>query len=235
MTFTYVGKELDLFAAATRWKSYVRNQVSPYIGCDVLEVGAGFGGTTRQLNTGDAQRWLCLEPDPALVDRLKEAIAAGELSANCQAREGTLASLDESGAFDTLLYMDVLEHIEDDRSEMVHAATFLRPGGYLVVLCPAHQWLFTPFDHSIGHHRRYTKRMFLDIAPEGLDLVRLAYLDSVGLFASLANKLLLRSAMPTPGQIALWDKAMVPLSRVADPILAHSMGKSVLGIWRRRS
>jgi SAM-dependent methyltransferase len=232
MTFSYVGKELDLFATAVRWKSYVRRQVAPYIGRDVLEVGAGNGGTTRVLCKPDVNRWVCLEPDPALAGRLQQAIAAGELPGPCEARVGTLADLDSSQRFDTLLYMDVLEHIEDDRAEMVGAAGRLRPDGHLIVLCPAHQWLFTPFDASIGHFRRYTKRAFRDLTPPGLQLIRLVYLDSVGMLASLTNKLLLRQSMPNAGQITVWDRLMVPLSCLSDPILGHSVGKSVLGIWR---
>ena len=75
--------------------------------------------------------------------------------------------------------------------------------------------------------------MFREIAPPGLDSVRLAYLDAIGLLASLGNKLVLRRSMPNPGQIAVWDKIMVPLSRLVDPILGHTVGKSVLGIWRK--
>ncbi len=233
MKHTYVGKELDLFAAAARWKSYVRDQVAPYVGRDVLEVGAGQGGTTRFLIKPEADRWVCLEPDPSLADALLHSIEAGELPRHCAVRVGTQVDLDASETFDTLLYIDVLEHIEHDRAEVVRAAARLRLGGHLVVLCPAHQWLFTPFDESIGHFRRYTKQMFREIAPPGLDSVRLAYLDAIGLLASLGNKLVLRRSMPNPGQIAVWDKIMIPLSRLVDPILGHTVGKSVLGIWRK--
>jgi SAM-dependent methyltransferase len=235
MTYAYIGTELDLFAAATRWKSYIRHQVSPHIGRDVLEVGAGLGGTTRSLARREVDRWLCLEPDPSLADLLLRAIESGELSPACQVRVGTLADLDASESFDTLLYMDVLEHIEDDRAEMARAAALLRPGGRLIVLCPAHQWLFSPFDRSIGHFRRYTKRMFREITPPDLKLARLVYLDAVGLLASLGNKLVLRSSMPNPAQIAAWDRFMVPFSRLADPLLGHTLGKSVLGIWRKQA
>jgi SAM-dependent methyltransferase len=233
VTYTYIGSELDLFATADTWKSYVRRQVVPYLGRDVLEVGAGHGGTTRVLCRGGADSWLCLEPDPALADRLTDAINSGALPDCCRARVGTLAGMGERDVFDTLLYMDVLEHIEDDRTELAHAADHLRSGGHLVVLAPAHQWLFSPFDASIGHYRRYTKRTLRAAAPTGLTLVKLVYLDAVGLLASLGNRLVLRSSMPNPRQIAAWDKLMVPVSRLIDPLVGYSIGKSVLAVWRK--
>jgi SAM-dependent methyltransferase len=236
MSYVYVGTELDLFAAAVNWKSYVRKQVAPYLGRDVLEVGAGHGGTTRVLCDGRADRWVCLEPDASLADRLVAAIGSGELPDCCRMRVGTLADLDEGDRFDTILYMDVLEHIADDRGELELAANRLRTGGHLIVLAPAHQWLFTPFDAAIGHHRRYDRSTLRDAAPRrGLSPVRLAYLDAVGMLASMGNRLVLKSDLPTPGQIAAWDRIMVPLSRLADPVLGYSLGKSVLGIWKRTS
>ena len=233
MPYTYVGTELDLFAAAERWKAYVRRQVRPYLGQHVLEVGAGHGGTTRILCDGAADRWLCLEPDSSLADRLIGAISAGELPECCEPRIGTLADLDEHEQFDTILYMDVLEHIADDHAEMVRAADRLRAGGHLVVLAPAHQSLYTPFDQAIGHYRRYSRSTLRAVGPDGVELTRLVYLDSVGLLASLGNRLVLKSSMPNPAQIAVWDRLMVPLSCFLDPCLGYRLGKSVLAVWKK--
>lgn len=233
--YTYIGSELELFQAATNWKSYFRSRLAPYLGREVLEVGAGLGGTTRLLCRGEQQRWVCLEPDAQLTDRLTEAIEAGDLPSCCEAVTGTLEQVRPFPSFDTLLYIDVLEHIEDDREEVVRAAERLHPGGHLIVLAPAHGWLYTAFDRCIGHYRRYTRKSLASLTPADLTLVKLAYLDSVGLAASLGNRLVLHSSMPNRRQIRVWDKLMVPLSRVIDPILGYRVGKSVLGIWRKKS
>jgi len=233
MAYVYEGTELELFAAAKHWKSYLRRRVGTYLGRDVLEVGAGNGNTTRVLCHGDADRWVCLEPDATMADQLIVSIGDGELPGCCRVKVGTLADLGAQDRFDTILYIDVLEHIAADRAELARAAGHLRENGHLVVLSPAHQWLFTPFDRAIGHHRRYTKQSLRALSPEALSLVRLDYLDSVGMLASLGNRLVLKSSMPSPRQIALWDGLMVPLSRLADPLLGHRLGKSVLGVWTR--
>jgi cyclopropane fatty-acyl-phospholipid synthase-like methyltransferase len=233
--FTYVGSELDLFAAATNWKSYFRTHLEPYLGREVLEVGAGLGGTTRLLCRGHERRWVCLEPDAALAERLTQSIQDGQVPGTCEVAIGTLEQMNGETNFDTILYIDVLEHIPDDGGELARAAQCLGPGGHVLVLSPAHPWLYTPFDQAIGHCRRYTKKTLAALSPQGLELVRLLYLDSIGLLASLGNRLLLKSAMPTAKQIAVWDNLLVRLSRLVDPLLGYSVGKSVVGVWRKKT
>lgn len=231
----YVGGELELFAEAHNWKRYLRSQLRSYLTGDVLEVGAGLGGTTRVLFPGDSTSWTCLEPDEQLASRIEQAVAAGELAESCRVRIGTLEDLDPERRFDAILYVDVLEHIEDDHGELSAAVGRLRPGGVVAVLSPAHEWLFTAFDESIGHFRRYDRGSLRELTPEGARLERFRYLDSVGVSASAANRLFLRSGMPTAGQIRVWDRLMVPISRMLDPLLGYRFGKSVLGVWRKQT
>ncbi|MFA6985798.1 MAG: hypothetical protein WC213_06290, partial [Arenimonas sp.] len=109
------------------------------------------------------------------------------------------------------------------------------PGGRIVVLSPAHQWLFTPFDEAIGHVQRYNKRTLLAAKPAGLATERLFYLDSVGMIASLGNRFLLRSATPSVAQIQLWDRWMIPASKVVDRITGFGLGKSIVAVFKETS
>lgn len=228
----YPGGELELFAEAHNWKGYLRDQMEGFLGERVLEVGAGIGATTDALFRDGVRRWVCLEPDPSLAGRLRRRRETGELPAACAVVRGTTEALGGATGFDTVLYVDVLEHIADDVGELERAAGLLAPGGRLVVLAPAHAFLFTPFDRAVGHYRRYGRGHLVERAPGHLEVVRARYLDSVGLLASLANRVLLRSSMPTRGQIRVWDRLMVPASRLVDPFLAGRVGKSVLVAWR---
>lgn len=228
----YLGQELELFARAENWKDYFGTLLRPYLTGDVLEVGAGLGATTRRLCDGSQRAWLCLEPDRVMADRLREAVARGALPACCRVRAGTVRDLPPDARFDVVLYVDVLEHIEDDTVELAAAARVLRPGGVLIVLAPAHGWLYSPFDRAIGHYRRYTRGSLARVAPPGLRCLVLRYLDSVGLLASAGNRFLLRRSLPTARDIARWDRLMVPLSCRLDPWLGFRVGKTVVGIWR---
>jgi len=226
--FRYVGSELELFKKARNWKAYWRARIAEFVRGEVLEVGAGIGANTLTLSSLTYERWTCLEPDAALAARI-ELPAGGRHKTVV----GTIADLDVEAKFDAILYIDVLEHIEDDRGEMARAADRLKPGGALIVMSPAHPFLFTPFDAAIGHFRRYTRLSLHEAAPATLSVEKLVYLDAAGMLASAGNRLLLRSAMPTERQILIWDRLLVPVSRVIDRLFAGRLGKNVLGVWRR--
>lgn len=229
--FKYVGSELDLFAAVKNWKSYWSSQVRPFLGPDILEVGAGIGSNMEFLDPDCSGHTVCLEPDPALTAQLSTRLRERKSHRTSEVVCGTLPSLG-GRKFDAIVYIDVLEHIEGDQDELQTAAAMLKPGGRIVVLSPAHQSLYTPFDAAIGHFRRYDRSMLRAISPKGLQLETLRYLDSVGMFASSANRLFLRQSMPTRSQLQFWDGTMIPISNVIDKFLFYSIGKSILAVWQ---
>ncbi len=225
------GFELNLFAAAWNWKSYWSGQIHPFLRGDILEVGAGIGSNTRFLDPkGGTGPWVCLEPDPKLIGQLVKSLRETESRRAHETVCGTLKSLADQ-QFDTIIYVDVLEHIENDREELNQAASHLRPGGHLIVLSPAHQRLFSPFDAAVGHFRRYNRPMLQTISPASLRLERMRYLDCAGLILSAANMLLLRQSMPTKAQLQFWDHWIVPISRVLDKLLLYSIGKTIVAVW----
>ncbi|MBE9125812.1 MULTISPECIES: class I SAM-dependent methyltransferase [unclassified Coleofasciculus] len=232
--YSYHGSELALFKEARNWKAYYRQFIKNYLGTEVLEVGSGIGSTTELLCQGSHKRWVCLEPDPILAGQLKQSIETGRLPEYCELKPGTLLNISHYERFNTVIYIDVLEHIKDDHAEVKLALNYLKDGGFLVILAPAHQWLFTPFDEAIGHYRRYSRNRLSALVPKNLKCISIRYLDSGGLIASTGNRFLLKSRMPNKNHIVLWDKAMIPLSKVLDPLFHYLMGKSLLGIWQKK-
>jgi SAM-dependent methyltransferase len=231
--YSYIGGELDLFSKAQNWKAYWSRQIIPFLRGSVLEAGAGIGSNTRLLLNNKVNSWICLEPDGHLLETLKSNLTQDWDANRIQVVNGTLIDLDNSARFDSIIYIDVVEHIEADAKELALAASKLNQGGYLVVLSPAHQWLFSEFDARIGHFRRYTKKSLKSAAPPELKLCRLRYLDCCGLAASLANRLLLHQGLPKPEQIGFWDSKLVPPSTVLDKLTGYIFGKSILGIWQK--
>jgi SAM-dependent methyltransferase len=232
MSYHYVGSELELFAAATNWKAYLASVLRRFVIGRVLEVGAGIGSNIFYLHNDLVTEWTALEPDADLAGRIEEQLVRDELPANCRLVNGTIAKVDSAALFDTILYIDVLEHILDDNAELVRARRHLATRGSLVVLSPAHQFLFTAFDAAIGHHRRYNRTQMRALTPPGCQLSTCLMMDCTGLLASLANKILLSAALPSKQQIAVWDKLLVPTSRILDRVIGHSFGKTIIAVWR---
>lgn len=229
-TIEYPGEELDLFAHAVNWKAYFSRKLAGLIKGDVLEIGAGIGETTRALQAGAGvsyASWTCVEPDPAL---------AGQISRNIQPAPevivGTLAQVALGRKFDVILYMDVLEHIEDDAGELALAAKYLKPGGRIVCLSPAYMFLYSDFDKSIHHFRRYTSGQYKAVTPASLVLESTFYLDSLGCVLSMSNRFLLRQPVPKKSQILFWDRVVIPISRVLDAVTFRNFGRSVVGVWK---
>ena len=228
--FEYVGDELQLFKEAHNWKNYWFNSIKEHVKGSVLEVGAGIGiNTALMLNNSDQiESIFCVEPDQNLSGQIVKSIKED----NVYVHNGYLADLDSSLRFDTIMYIDVIEHIEDDSREVHVAVKYLKKGGRLIILVPAFNSLYSPFDKAIGHFRRYNKKRLLNSVPQDLEVVELFYLDSMGVLASLANKYVLKQMYPTKGQIRRWDNLIVPFSKQMDKIVRNSFGKSLVGIWQ---
>jgi phospholipid N-methyltransferase len=224
----YIGSELELFLNAKNWKKYWVGKVRPLIKGPVLEVGAGIGANTKLLHSQEIL-WHQLEPDTKFYKQLKQDT---QQSRYCEAFHGTLKNHPKTN-YQTIIYIDVLEHIEYDGEELKLAANKLKIGGKVIVLSPAHQSLMSNFDRNIGHFRRYNKKMLRDICPINMSVQKQYYLDSVGLLASFAARFV-KSGNPKLKQILFWDRLMVPLSRLIDPLFFFLLGKTIITVYEKK-
>ena len=229
----YIGSELEIFEKANNWKKYFSRFISPYLGQSTLEVGAGSGATTKILCSVAHKDWLCLEPDANLLIQIEEMIKKVELPSYCRTMKGVVADLGKKSKFNSIIYIDVLEHIEKDQEELTRASQQLTTGGRLIVLSPAYETLYSQFDHAIGHYRRYTKSSLSALTPQNCKISKLLYLDSVGVLLSFANRLMLRQSEPTDKQIQFWDEKIIPISRIMDKLIGYKMGRSIVCVWEK--
>lgn len=231
--FQYEGDELELFSKASNWKKYFSQTLIPFIQGRVLEVGAGIGETTRHLYNSKVTSWTCLEPDEGFCAVIQKLIDNGNLPQICKVKHGHISSLNETDFYDTIIYIDVLEHIAEDKDEIKRATKHLTKNGHVLILSPAFQMLYNQFDQAIGHYRRYSKKTLRSsVKTPQLKEKKIFYLESLGVFLLLINKLLARKSYPTHKQVLFWDKIIVPMSRVMDKIFLHSFGKTIIGIWQ---
>jgi hypothetical protein len=140
------------------------------------------------------------------------------------------------GGYDAVLYLNVLEHIEDDAAELRRAAEALRPGGALLVFGPALSWLYGELDYKAGHYRRYSVDGLRRLAEAaGFEVVKAGYLDVLGV---LPYWLVYRLAgSDSIGGTSIWgyDRVIVPVSRLLQRVAPDRLiGKNVLLIATRR-
>jgi len=170
--------ELDLFQY---------RMIKPHLGNDILEVGAGPGRITQLLlrDGGPYSRFVVSEPSDHFFEQLKMRFPP---AARCTLVQGATSDLLRRYplAFDTIFSVDVLEHVEDDRQFVTDCLGMLKPGGKLITLVPALQILYSDFDRSIGHYRRYNKTMVKDLI-RGLDyqIQQLYYTNFLAIIPSL--------------------------------------------------
>lgn len=224
-TAEYGGNELELFQHASNWKAYWQTKIAPYVRGNVLEVGGGIGANTPFF-AERADTLTVLEPDAKMAEQIAQ-LGLEKVAVEAVTTESI------SGQFDAIFYIDVLEHIEKDAEELAHAACLLKPNGVIVVLSPAYPSLFSPFDTHVGHFRRYTKKSLKALTLAGIQAKKVFYLDAVGCAASFANRAILSQSLPSHRQIAVWDKLMVPLSRLIDPLLVYGFGKTVIAVYEK--
>ncbi len=233
MTDNYIGNELDLFKDATNWKRYFSGKINNFIKGDVLEVGAGLGANTFFLsrNIKNINSITCLEPDKNLCDKIR----LNNSHSLFQIKEiinGTIEIIEDY--YDTIIYIDVLEHIEDSKKEIEQIKKKLKKNGHLIILVPAFNFLFSEFDKKIGHYRRYNKKMLNEEINNELVTKKLFYLDSMGFIASLMNKIILKKDNPSRQNIEFWDKILVNFSKFFDLLIFFKFGKSLVGIYEKK-
>ena len=233
MEYIYLGKNLELFEKANTWKRYWGSILRPYILKEgqILEVGCGISGNTILFHDMPYIKWTGLEPDFKLR---KTAAKKCKGYARINIVGGNIKDLSHQEYFDLNLYIDVLEHIDDDRTELSEAFLRLKSGVRIFILSPAFQSLYREFDMAIGHFRRYNKETIKMAAPINSEIEKIFYLDSVGLVLNAANKFLLKSQHPNLSQINFWDNIIIPISKILDRIVNYKIGKSIVMVNRKK-
>ena len=135
---------------------------------------------------------------------------------------------------DSVVCVNVLEHIEDDAAALRAMAEILVPGGVIVLVVPAFEALYGPIDRNLGHYRRYRCGPLRKLAGvAGLDVLKLHYLNAVGLFAWWVNARVLKRETQSDAQIAIFDRWMAPVLSALESAIPPPFGQSILAVLRK--
>lgn len=226
----YAGTELETLAVAENYHRWIVDQFRPFLGDTVVEVGAGIGSVSKLLLESPIKRLFAFEPAQNLYPLLAKSL---ERDARAMAVNSKFEPSCVPEGIDSVVYLNVLEHIQDDRSELARARAALKPNGHLLVFVPALQWLYSEFDRHVGHHRRYTKKALCRLAEDlGFEIVAARYFDVVGIVPWYVGFVLLRGR-PGTANVARYDRFVVPALRCLESFITPPIGKNVLLIARR--
>lgn len=233
MPMDTVGTTLDLLKDTYNYNHWIYSLIRPYLGDSVLEVGAGIGNLTRFLLY--CQNVVCVEPDPARVSTLHELAKAHLNLRVVQARAETF-SADEVYfyPFDTVVCVNVLEHIEDDEKAARKMVEVLRQGGSLLLYVPAVSWAYGSIDVHLGHRRRYRKADLRELARNlNLRLAVFHYVNFIGLLGWWWFGRIRKEAQIDPQKARRMDR-LVPYLSAMECLVRPPLGQSLLAVLENR-
>jgi len=222
-------RTLEILSAG-RYNRWLFSQVAPHLGRRVLEVGSGIGNLTRLML--DRERVVATDVDPEHLRRLRSELGEFE---NVSVEAFDLAEPAPEPVVDahpdTVVCMNVLEHVADDRAALAHIRGALGPGGRLVLLVPAHPFAFGSLDEGLGHHRRYDRRSLSDrLGAAGFEIESMRSLNLPALGGWFVASRVRRHRLIPPSQARVAD-LLVPWLEV-EKRLHLPWGLSLLAVAR---
>lgn len=230
----YPGKDLEAMSFAKNYHDWILSEFRPFIGHHLVEVGAGTGDFSAYLIREQPKSLALVEPSE-MFQHLSE-INSETVSITRYNRIFALAvdEIIENQRPDTILYVNVLEHIEHDEAELKLVYDTLSPGGKALIFVPALQQLYGKFDKQIGHFRRYTKREIVEKSRSAGFVVKMAkYFDFVGMFPWFIKYRIFRSASFEPGLVETYDRFAVPINRVLEGKFVPPIGKNLIVVLEK--
>jgi SAM-dependent methyltransferase len=222
----------EVNAPYMRWQL---EQFRPFLGPRLLEVGCGVGSILAQLSPREFVMGVDVEDEMVafagqrFTDRRLYRFAALDIS--------SLSTEDRSmlkrQRFDTVLCINVLEHVLDDVSAVAAMVDILEPGGTLALLVPAHPALYGQYDAMEGHFRRYSRASLNGLlARSGLEVVRLHRFNLAGAAGWWFQYRLLRQRIHGQGHFKVLQTAM-PVLRAIEARIKPPFGLSLVAVGKK--
>ncbi len=227
-------------SGATHYYEWTVARIRAYLGRNVLDIGSGYGAHLVPI-LARVERLTSIDLSPESVDFLNARFGGFPAYRALCADFGQEPQPDWmlSSGFDTVLCLNVLEHIQDDLTALRQMRAILRPtGGTVILQIPAHPFLYGSLDAQAGHFRRYCKaEMAEKLAQAGFDLLKLEYFNRLSALFWWINGRVLRKALDSGQvntQISIYDRFLVPLLRPLEAALPLPFGQSILAVARAR-
>jgi len=224
--------EFEALRLAHNYKDWICSQFAPILtqSSTILEIGAGIGQFTQTIQRlTPTAKITALEPCAAFYQTLTSTLPDIE-SINAYSNE-----IIGTQTFDSIININVLEHIKNDQQEIEHWNQLLKPGGRVCILVPACEEIYAPIDNSMGHYRRYSKKsLAAKFTQSGFEIETIEYFNFLGYWLWMLNFKLLKNLSFSDTKVAFNDKVLIHLSKSLDFLGANKIkGQSVICIARK--
>jgi len=225
---TYSGWELQYFDSSKNFRKYQYYLIKNFIKKYTAEIGPG-NGENLDFYYKSTSKIDLYETSKNLFKNLKKKYLKKK---NIKIFNKNFKS--KANKYNTIIYLDVLEHIEDDKKEITKAFNSLKKGGNLIINVPAFNHLYSQFDKDVGHYRRYDNKMIKKLTKRlKYKTLETKYYDTIGYFLSLTSKLISSNYKKNfSKKIKIWNY-LIFFSRLLDTITMNFFGKSLLIIIKK--
>lgn len=221
-------------AYAKNYNDWLFSQIEGYAFNRILEVGCALGNFTKKIIN---REFVCvIDIEEGYIKTIKDAF---KNIANFKAFKYDISSPEvrelKQERFDTIICLNVLEHIEKDRTALENMYYLLQEGGYLCLVVPAFQSIFGEMDKTDNHYRRYTKKQILEkVEKTGFNVINTKYINTLGFFGWWFNGKIMKKRFIPFRQTLLFDK-IVPMISFVEGFLNLPFGQSLVLIAKKQS
>jgi SAM-dependent methyltransferase len=226
---------LGLLDGAENFTEWMYSHVKPHLKGTILEIGSGSGTYSKKIIKDFPKNTIVLSDiDPGYIQRLSRDFTApnirvGKLNLEVPEDFSLLPSLADSA-----FALNVLEHVEQDTLALNNIYNNLNPGGVMVMLVPAHMFLYNRIDKSIGHFRRYSKKMIHEkIAETPFTLEKLYYFNALSMAGWYLNGNILKKEVVDDGLLSVFDRLVPLIRRFEKHIMREKIGISLIALLRK--
>lgn len=213
-------------AKTKNYNKWVYSQYKDYVGNSVIDIGCGYGTFVDFIK--DKKRIILVEVSRGTINRLRNKYKNNK-NISIINHDMSKSPLNLAEKVDSVICLNVLEHIKDDRATIGNIRRSLKTRGKLILYVPAKKFLYGSLDDNLGHYRRYEKRELEKmLVGNKFRIVKSRFMNSLGLFSWYLYSRVLKSAKVKEERILLYDKLFIPLLSKLENIINPPFGQSLL-------